>query len=234
MWIDFYKKKFFRSNFKSSLIENHNFFNEIISFIKNWHNNNLLIRINTSGTTGNPKIIYLKKEDMYIRAIKSVEFLHLNHKKNILGLLCLSPNFIATKMFLVRAMIFKWKILCVYPCSNPLDTIDKNIIFDIVSMVPMQVFSSIENIKNIKNLLIGGGIINHVLESELQKQSVTNCYDTYGMTETCGHIALRKINGYNRDNYYKSFNDIKVDVDKRNCLKIFFLKKKKFFKQMIL
>ncbi|WP_185869397.1 AMP-binding protein [Blattabacterium cuenoti] len=213
MWLDFsYKKIFSSKKLYSSFWKR-----KIFSFLEEWYNKNTLLTIYTSGTTGVPKKIFVKKQHMYEKAIQSVEFLKIK-KKKIIGLLCLSTDFIAAKMFLVRAIIFKWKIYCVPPSSNPLKNVKYN--FDIVSMVPIQVFFSFKHLKNVKILLIGGCSISNFLEKKLQNIT-TICYDTYGMTETLGHIALKKINGLNKSIFYKSFKDVHLSIDKRNCLGIF-------------
>ncbi|WP_185851936.1 AMP-binding protein [Blattabacterium cuenoti] len=215
MWIDFSSKEILTSSF---------FFNKkkdfwkkaIFSFLKNWYDNKPILSSLTSGTTGVPKVIFLRKKYMYERATKTVEFLKLK-EKGVKGLLCLSPDFIAAKMFLVRAIIFKWKIYCVPPSSNPLKNIEEY--FDITSMVPVQVFFSLKYLKNIKIILIGGHSISNFLEKKLQNIS-TICYATYGMTETLGHIAIKRINGLNKSVFYESFQDISLSVDSRNCLGI--------------
>ncbi len=219
MWIDFSSKKTLNDSYDSLSKENKNFYwkNSIFSFLRNWFDNESLVTIYTSGTTGVPKKIFLKKKYMFERAIKTVEFLNLR-EKGLKGFLCLSTDFIAARMFLVRAIIFKWKIYCVEPSSNPLKNVKK--FFDIASMVPMQVFYSFQYLKYIKILLIGGASISNILEKKL-KNIATVCYSTYGMTETLGHIAIRKINGLNKSIFYKSFHDIHLSVDKRDCLKIF-------------
>ncbi|WP_185865801.1 AMP-binding protein [Blattabacterium cuenoti] len=216
MWIDFSSKKTLNDSYSNFFKGNFHWKNAIFSFLKKWYNNESILSVSTSGTTGSPKIIYFKKKHFFERAIKTVEFLKLK-KRGVRGLLCLSPDFIAAKMFLVRAMIFKWKIYCVPPSSNPLINIKEH--FDITSMVPMQVFFSLKYLKYIKILLIGGCPISNFLERKLKNIS-TICYATYGMTETLGHVALRKISGSNKFTFYKSFQDIHLSVDKRNCLKI--------------
>ncbi|WP_238785438.1 AMP-binding protein [Blattabacterium cuenoti] len=216
IWIDFSEKK----NFLYFEKYNYNWIKSITLFLKEWKNDSSLIEVTTSGSTGFPKKIFLKKKYMVHRAIKSIKYLNLDKKNNIKGLLCLSPNFIASKMLLVRAMILNWKILCVYPSSNPLEEI-KDYRFDIASMVPIQIFFSKKYLNNIKNILIGGSNITNFIEKKLQNIT-TNCYCVYGLTETYGHIALKLINGLNKDKYYKSLNDVTLSIDKRNCLKIHF------------
>ncbi|WP_185855321.1 acyl-CoA synthetase family protein [Blattabacterium cuenoti] len=213
MWLDFSCKK----NYNTCSISN-NWKNSILEFLRNWNDNTSTIVTSTSGTTtGIPKKIFLKKEYMYRRATITVDFLKLN-KKKIKGFLCLPINYIAAKMFLIRAIIFQWKVYCIKPTSNPLKNIKEY--FDISSMIPIQVSFGIKNINYIKTILIGGTFISKSLEVKLQKV-ITNCYVTYGMTETAGHIALRKINGLDRNRYYKSFYDVIIFSDKRNCLNIY-------------
>ncbi|WP_185870298.1 AMP-binding protein [Blattabacterium cuenoti] len=218
IWIDFSSKNIFTNLISSD----HPLFflqKSIFSFLKSWYDCSPVLIGFTSGTTGIPKKIFLNKKYMIACAKMTVDFLDLK-KNGILGLLCLSIDYIATKMFLVRAIIFKWNVYCILPSSNPLKDIKES--FDISSMVPIQVYSSLKKLKRekIKILLIGGAPISIDLEKKLQNIS-TLCYSTYGMTETLGHIALKKINGLDKTNYYQSFKDVHLSVDKRNCLKIF-------------
>ncbi|AWU45901.1 AMP-binding protein [Blattabacterium punctulatus] len=216
-----------RINFSSKKKSNHLIFKghplypwkkSIFSFLENWNNRNQSVLMSfTSGTTGIPKKVFFNKKYMYEYAKKTVDFLNLKNKK-IRGLLCLSPNTIAAQMFLVRSIIFHWDIYCIPPSSNPLKNIKES--FDIVSMVPMQVYSSLKSLKKIRILLIGGSPISIDLEKKLQKVS-TICYATYGMTETLGHIALKKINGLYKTSYYQTLKNISINIDKRNCLGIF-------------
>ncbi|AGW86041.1 O-Succinylbenzoic Acid-CoA Ligase [Blattabacterium sp. (Nauphoeta cinerea)] len=218
MWIDFSSNEISNSSYflKKKNEEKDYWKKSIFSFLKDWYSNKPILSL-TSGTTGVPKVIFLCKEHMSERAIRTVEFLKIN-KKGIKGLLCLSTDFIAAKMFLVRAIIFKWKIYCVPPSSNPLKNIKEY--FDITSMVPMQVFFSLKYLKYIKIILIGGYSISNILEKKLQDVS-TICYATYGLTETSGHVAIKKINGPNKSTFYKSFQDVSLRIDNRNCLRIF-------------
>ncbi|WP_185873643.1 acyl-CoA synthetase family protein [Blattabacterium cuenoti] len=218
MWIDFNSKKIL-----TPLVNPHHplyYWQEsILTFLKNWYNQKLsyLISFTSGTTTGIQKKIFLKKENMYKCAKRTVKFLKLDNLK-IKGLLCLSPNSIASKMFLVRAIIYKWIIYCIPPSSHPIENIQED--FDIISMVPMQIFYSLKKLNKIKIILIGGAPISNNIENQLKKIS-TICYLTYGMTETLGPIALKKINGINKSNYYQVFKDISINLDHRNCLKIF-------------
>ena len=45
-------------------------------------------------------------------------------------------------------------------------------------------------------------------------------YETYGMTETCSHIALRRFNGKERSEYFTVLGGIEIHQTKRGCLVI--------------
>jgi len=136
-------------------------------------------------------------------------------------LLCLSTNYIAGKMMIVRALVGHLHLIAIEPASYP--TINKPVKF--AAMVPMQVetlLSSTEGLEvmsYIDKLIIGGSATSALLETKLQNVS-TNCYATYGMTETVSHIALRKINGSDSSDEYRALEGVWFEQDERDCLVI--------------
>lgn len=215
MWLNFNKK----ININDYNIKNSKWKYSIFSFLKKWYNNYDYIKIYTSGTINTKKSISIKKEYM----INSVEITNyfFKLKKNSKFLLCLYADYIAGKMFLVRAIVLFCKVYCVPPSSNPLKNIYSS--FDFSCMVPMQVINSFNKIEKINNILIGGSYLSSFLKKKLINVS-SNCYYSYGMTESLGHIAMKKINGKNIDNYYRKFPKLNISVDNRSCLKIFYSK----------
>jgi len=136
--------------------------------------------------------------------------------------LCLNPNYVGGKMMLVRALVLGWKLDIVEPNSNPLKEIQKS--YDFCAMVPMQVVGSLMYLNKIKTLIIGGGVVSKTLFDALQNVT-TNCFSTYGMTETVSHIALMKLNKQSNaklvlGSHYKVLPDIIISSDNRNCLVI--------------
>jgi O-succinylbenzoic acid--CoA ligase len=71
----------------------------------------------------------------------------------------------------------------------------------------------------IKNIIVGGGHVNSKLE-ELAANIPATMYETYGMTETASHIALRCFNGTKKSEYFRVLDDVKIHQDHRNCLVI--------------
>jgi O-succinylbenzoic acid--CoA ligase len=176
------------------------------------------IEQNSSGTTGKPKTFKLSKRAMVESAKMTVKKLNLKYSDR--ALLCLPVEYIAGKMMIVRSFVTGLNLFWEEPTSMP--SLAKYGKMDFCAMVPLQVYNSFSNyefFKNIRNLIIGG--------SELRKEVLAmfkdvqnNTFETYGMAETCSHIALRKINGPNPDKYFEVLPGIEILVDDRSCLKI--------------
>lgn len=191
---------------------------DIYAFILEWFDENKQMEAKTSGSTGTPKTISLEKSKMIESAKMTGEF--FKFKKENKALLCLSPQFIAGKMMIVRAIVWQMNLICVKPDGHPLDTLDSEI--DFTAMIPLQVSNSIHNktqIEKVKTILIGGGVIDKNLESKLAKIK-TKFFSSFGMTETLSHIAIRTLNGPNKSNTYKALNEVTLTIDHRDCLKI--------------
>jgi O-succinylbenzoic acid--CoA ligase len=195
---------------------------EVSLFLKDWFSEKLSIEVNTSGSTGAPKIIAVKKEFFINSALSTGSFLDL--KEDTTALMCLPSNYIAGKMMLVRALVLGWHLDVVSPKSNPLENSDKT--YDFSAMVPLQLEHSLLKIDQIKKVIVGGGVVSPQLQEKLQGiQSVV--FATYGMTETVTHIALKKLNHFsasagaiNMASFYQLLPNVKMYKDTRNCLVI--------------
>lgn len=188
----------------------------LFNFLEEWLDEKAFIIAHTSGSTGSPKPIQLLKENMLASARMTNQFFQIDENSQLL--LCLSANYIAGKMMIVRAFAAGATLSVIEPSSTP--DIDAN--YDFAAMVPMQVESLLEanqkdQLNRIKNLIIGGSAISAPLEKKLQDLT-TSCYSTYGMTETVSHVALSAINGPNKSNQYSALNGIRFSTDERDCL----------------
>ncbi len=193
------------------------------------------IKLPTSGSTGTPKIIQIKKEFMINSAFATGDYFDL--QENTTALLCMNPDFIAGKMMLVRAIVLGWKLDVITPSLIPLKGLEKT--YDFSAMVPLQISNSFDDLHKINKLIIGGGAISKELESKLYNIK-TECFSTYGMTETVSHIAIRKLNNFchaelvsashsKSENvisngvektHYNILPNISISTDQRNCLVI--------------
>lgn len=191
---------------------------EVGDFLRNWLDEKSFVEVKTSGSTGNPKIIQLQKIHMLHSAKATGDYFNL--PENTTALLCMSTNYIAGKMMLVRALTLGWHLDIVEPTSNPLKNSDKN--YDFSAMVPMQLHNSLEDIHKIKKLIVGGGTVSNELLSKIQEVK-TEIFATYGMTETITHIAVKKLNvivSEAKQSHYEILPNIKISVDGRGCLVI--------------
>ena len=193
---------------------------EVAAFLMDWFNNKSFVEVKTSGSTGKPKIVQLQKAPMINSAKATGEYFDL--PENTTALLCMSPNYIAGKMMLVRALTLGWDLDIVEPASNPLKNLEKQ--YDFSAMVPMQLHNSLGEIHKIKKLIVGGGTVSEELLSKIQNVK-TEIFSTYGMTETITHIAVKRINQLGHAelvsaSHYITLPNIKIYVDKRGCLVI--------------
>jgi len=193
---------------------------EINQFLREWFSTDSHIVVKTSGSTGNPKNIHLRKDFMINSALATGCYFQLG--ENTKALCCLPIKFIAGKMMLVRALTLGWDLDVIESTSNPLQEITKQ--YDFSAMVPLQLRNSISKIDQIKTLIVGGGVVSRELKKAIQNID-TNCYATYGMTETITHIAVKKLNKFTQselesESVYKTLPDVTISKDKRSCLVI--------------
>lgn len=181
-------------------------------FIKEWNSDCDYITAHTSGSTGKPKEIHLSKDDMRASAHATNSYFNITEKS---VLACpLSIDYIAGKMMVVRALEADCQLLPL-PVSNTLD-IKSDI--DLLAIVPSQVESLLDTpglTKKIRNVIIGGAPLSDDMSRRLY-QSGVNAYATYGMTETCSHVALARINPEER--LFKAMPGISFECDGRGCL----------------
>ena len=196
-------------------------------FIEEWNNDSPYIEVKTSGSTGEPKRMLVEKQRMLNSARITCDFLGL--REGDTALLCMSLDYIAGKMMVVRSIERGLKLITVEPSGHPLaknyplSAIRYQLSF--AAMVPMQVYNSLqvpeekERLMQIRHLIIGGGAIDEAMEKEL-RTFPNHVWSTYGMTETLSHIALRRLNGPEASDYYTPFPSVKVSLNADSCLVI--------------
>ena len=195
----------------SSKFQNESLDKAYLKFKTEWDYNDS-IEVFTSGSTGEPKKIFIPKDKMILSATKTIRFFNL--REGINALVCLSLETIAGKMMLARAFVGKWNLTIVEPAANPLLNIDENM--DFVALAPLQLErilnESSDKIQLIKTIIVGGAPVSNSLINLLKENELT-VYQTFGMTETVSHIALRKI-GKETDAFYKTVDGVEVsDLD---------------------
>ena len=192
------------------------------AFMDEWHDGSPTLLVHTSGSTGKPKPLWVEKRRMEASARITCGFLGLQQGDT--ALLCMPLDYIAGKMMVVRALTCGLRLVSVEPSAHPMKGLDDSPI-DFAAMVPLQVVRTLEvpeereRLLRVRHLIIGGGAIDEELEQALQDFPHA-VWSTYGMTETLSHIALRRINGAQRDDHYTPFEGVGISLNDEGCLVI--------------
>jgi O-succinylbenzoic acid--CoA ligase len=165
----------------------------------------------------------VEKRRMLNSARITCDFLGL--REGDTALLCMSLDYIAGKMMVVRSIERNLKLLSVPPSGHPLATVNAPSPLDFTAMVPMQVYNTLQipeeraRLMQVRHLIIGGGAIDEAMEAELRTFPHA-VWSTYGMTETLSHIALRRLNGPAASEWYMPFPSVSISQTPDGCLVI--------------
>ena len=182
-------------------------------FIAQWIDSNPEISLQTSGSTGTPKTVLMSKQAMVNSAIATAAYFNLEPGNSALS--CLPFEYIAAKMMFVRAYVLGLELDCIKPSSSPLVAVSKT--YDFCAMVPLQLENTIQYLYRVKTLIVGGAKLPNALKSKLTK-SPSTIYETFGMTETVSHIAVKNIS--KSSSFFEVLPSVFIGVDSRNCLYI--------------
>ena len=193
-------------------------------FLDEWHNDDDCIVVKTSGSTGTPKLLRVEKRRMEASARMTLRFLGLHPGQT--ALLCMPLDYIAAKMMVVRALVGKLRLVSVEPSGHPLADVGAGETpIDFAAMVPLQVYNTLmvpeekERLMKVGQLIIGGGAVSQALAGEIA--GLPNpVWSTYGMTETLSHVAMRRLNGPQRESWYTPLEGVGIGQDEDGCLLI--------------
>ena len=186
-------------------------------FLIDWLNKEDHLYVTTSGSTGKPKQIKLKKQAMVNSAIATGNFFGLEPGNTALH--CLPSHFIAGKMMFIRALVLGLEIDFVEPAAYPAFDYEKT--YDFCAMIPLQLKHSINYIHNIKTIIVGGSKVTKPLIEKI-KECDAKFYETYGMTETVTHVAVRALESKSgkREQFFNALEHVTFAQDDRKCLVI--------------
>lgn len=200
------------------------FENNTLVFARDYLQGRGTFTVYTSGSTGYPKPIEIKRNQMCISAMSTVKTLGLT--QGDMALVCINTAYIGGKMMLVRGFEAGLKLNVVSPVSNPLKNLNFPEKIDFTALVPLQLETiltespdKIPYLNQMKAIILGGAPVNKLLEEMVQQLEVP-VYSTYGMTETVSHIALKRLNGKERQDYFETFPVVNIGQDERGCLTI--------------
>lgn len=186
----------------------------IADFYRQWTDCSPFVEAHTSGSTGKPKKILLPKADMKVSALATCRRFGLGPGSTLH--LCLSTGYIAGKMILVRSYVSGARVLAEPASNRPLRD-DPLSDIDLTAIVPSQIEGLLASpyIGRVRNIIVGGAAMTEAQERVLTASGISS-FASYGMTETCSHVALRPVG----ETYYEAMPGISFSTDSRGCLVI--------------
>lgn len=174
--------------------------NEVENFLQKWNDDTAFMECNTSGSTGIPNTIWHSKANMQVSARKTIEYFNLQNGSK--AYLCLSTSTIAGMMMIVRALEINMTLIVGPISANALSSIDEPVEFG--AIVPLQLAYTLKKdpskLELVEKLIIGGAPVSEEMLVQLSSFG-SSIFQTYGMTETISHVAIRKI-GKDQEEYY--------------------------------
>lgn len=162
------------------------------------------ITLHTSGSTGRPKPITHRKEHMAASARATIDFFGLGPGST--ALLALPANKVGGLMMVVRTLVGGWTLHVSEPSNTPFADLDAAI--DFTALVPSQARASLDRNpdawQRVATVILGGGVVDADLERRLAGLD-TATWQTFGMTETISHVAVRRIG---RDAAYTALDGV--------------------------
>lgn len=203
--------------------ENDAFTSIILEFCKDWLDGKEWFELKTSGSTGTPKILSIHRSQIEASAKASLDFFQLQPSDTVV---CpLSMQVIGGQMMVYRSLIGGLE-LHVLPADKSVSQLNTSVTYDFMPVSALQLYELLQHhpdkrpvLNGIKNILVGGSSVSEALLIQINKYLHTNVWQSYGMTETVSHIAMRRIHPV-KEEYYTLLPDIEIAVDARSCLKI--------------
>ncbi len=207
------------------------YYDKVLIFKRLWESGQEIFEIQTSGSTGKPKNISLTRKQMITSAKMTAQAFDLKEGDTVFC--CLNIEYIAGMMMLVRAFEIGMDLIVVEPSSNPFVGIEKHLYLlmsnrgkNFIGFVPLQIQTILEEtpqfieiLNAAKSIIIGGASVNDSLLEKIQKIN-SPVFATYGMTETITHIAIKRLNGRNKDDFFNTISGVNIKLNKQNCLMI--------------
>ena len=210
---------------------NNPYFKKVFDFKKAWESGQETFEIQTSGSTGMPKKILLHRRQMLASVKMTTKAFNL--KEGDTAFCCLNIDYIAGMMMLVRAFEIGMDLLIVEPKSNPFEDIEKHLYIlkanrgqNFFAFVPLQIQTILEKtpifyeiLNSAKAIIIGGAAVNDAILEKVQK-IYRPVYVTYGMSETLTHVAIKRINGSEKEDFFNTLEGVDIQLNHESCLMI--------------
>lgn len=151
----------------------------------------------TSGSTGSPKIVPVKRRQVYFAAKTSAE--NFKPDQNSYWLLNLPLNHIGGISIILRSLLYQSAIFRMQKFNEDQvrTFLSENKLFQVASMVPAMLTKLLNDPlfqvhRQFKALLLGGGPISLQLVNKAETRGIPIVL-SYGMTETCAQVAANPL-----------------------------------------
>jgi O-succinylbenzoic acid--CoA ligase len=196
---------------------------DVLMLCKQWLDEKQNFELKTSGSTGTPKTISIQRSQIEASAQATLDFFNLKADNKVV---CpLNIHVIGGQMMLYRSLIGELE-LYVIPADRSLSQLDTSVIYDFMPISAIQLFDVLSNapekvlaLNSLQHLLIGGSNISEALQDLITTKLTCHVWQSYGMTETVSHIAMRSLHP-GIEPAYTILNGIETALDERSCLKI--------------
>lgn len=196
----------------------------VIELVRAWLLGADSFTIRTSGSTGPAKGIELTRAQLVASAKRSVEALGL--MAGDAALVCLNVETVGGLLGLIRAIEYDLPLTVIEPTADVLTATGPDARFATASLVPLQLQAVLHHggagqawLNRMKAVLIGGAPLTGTQEEALQDIEAP-IFHTYGMTETASHVALRRLNGPERDDAFTALPGIDLALSEVGALRI--------------
>jgi len=200
----------------------------VITLYDAWRNGLPEITLSTSGSTGAPKVISISRQALLASVRLTAGAFDLVSSDFFL---CnLNTDYIGGKMMVIRAAETGCDLMAVHPSANPFDELkNQSALFarnrgsNFFSFVPLQLQKILQNeshvslLRTAKAILVGGAPVSEEIRAEIQYRNLP-VFETYGMTETVSHIALKDLR--TDDAFFTALPGVTLATDEHGCLKI--------------
>lgn len=185
---------------------------QIGNFLLDWLDDKDTVTLHTSGSTGTAKS-YKFPKTMLIASAQATQ-IALETQPGMRVLMKLPGQYIAGKMMIVRALQGGHHL-----------TVDKPQVvwefeghYDHTSMTAQQLYVNAHQLDRFGSILVGGGAVQ--LERLGTLPSSTRIIETYGMTETVSHVALRELHP-TQAKYFTPIDGVQVVESQEGTAQIF-------------
>lgn len=186
-------------------------------FLNEWHEGNG-ITAHTSGSTGTPKNITLSQSHVERSALRSNKFFGITSGSRLHA--AMSFEFIGGKMMIARSLMARCQLTYSEPAVHLLPP-EPGRAVTLLSLVPAQLHYVLENLakfSEVEQYLVGGSAIDNRLWDKIVSSGL-KVWESYGMTETATHIAMRRVAGHSSARpRFVPFPNVKLSTDAFGCL----------------